>query len=93
MPFYQNRGLTPSKRHTVFKFKNKLCYEELVSREGFSSCYTNLYHLNMPTSIKKIGSFKNIKLTKDNKHHMARHFKGSKISSSTLMQDLINFEI
>ena len=46
MPFYQNKGLTPPKKHTVFKYKNKLCYEELVSREGFSSMYSNLYHLN-----------------------------------------------
>ena len=55
MPFYQSKGTIPHKRHTVFKNKNKLCYEELVSREGFSSIYTNMYHLNMPTKIKKVG--------------------------------------
>ena len=58
MPFYQTRGKIPKKRHTVFK-KNKteIYYEELVSREGFSNIYSNLYHLRMPTRIKKIDSF------------------------------------
>ena len=60
MSFYQNRGLTPPKRHTIFKHNGNLCYEELVSREGFSSIYTNLYHLYMPTTVKKIGDFKQI---------------------------------
>ena len=57
MPFYQNKGTTPLKRHTVFKLNNNMCYEELVSRQGFSSMYTNLYHLHMPTIVKKIGKF------------------------------------
>ena len=75
MPFYQTRGLIPHKKHTVFKYKNKLCYEELVSRQGFSGIYSNLYHINMPTSVLKVGNFKKINLVEFNKKHQAHHFK------------------
>ena len=81
MAFYQTNGSIPHKRHTVFKFKNKLCYEELVSREGFSSIYTNLYHLNMPTKIKKIGKMNELKLVVHNKKHQAHHLKTSNLKN------------
>ena len=56
MPFYQSKGTIPNKRHTVFKNpKGGIYYEELVSREGFSYMYSNLYHLNMPTEVMKLG--------------------------------------
>jgi homogentisate 1,2-dioxygenase len=59
MPFYQSQGSIPKKRHTIFKNpKGGIFYEELVSREGFSYMYSNLYHLNMPTQIMKLGKFK-----------------------------------
>ena len=88
MPFYQNRGLTPSKRHTVFKFKNKLCYEELVSREGFSYIYSNLYHLNMPTQVKELGPFqKENKYTYIKEDHKPYHFL-NKDSSESKSSDL-----
>ena len=41
MPFYFKQGETPKKRHTVFSNPNgDKYYEELVSREGFSSIYS-----------------------------------------------------
>ncbi len=62
MPFYQTRGNIPSKRHTVFKNeKGGIYYEELVSREGFSYVYSNLYHLNMPTQVIELGEFEKSK--------------------------------
>ena len=81
MPFYQNKGLTPPKRHIVFKYKNKLSYEELVSREGFSSIYSNLYHLNIPTAINKVGSFNKIELKSSNKTHKSRHITTHNLNS------------
>ena len=87
MPFYQSRGSIPPKRHIVFKHNNKLCYEELVSRQGFSDIYTNLYHINMPTSIKKVGDFKKIKLKEVHEKHQAYHFKTDKMK---LWDDCIN---
>ena len=58
MPFYQSKGKSPSKRHTVFKKNNRkeIYYEELISREGFSNLYSNIYHIHMPTRLKKVGS-------------------------------------
>ena len=82
MPFYQNRGKTPPKRHTVFKYNNKMCFEELVSREGFSSMYTNLYHLHMPTTISKVDTFHSINISKSNKKHQAQHIKTFDSTSS-----------
>ena len=56
MPFYQTRGLIPPKRHTAFKRSlNTIYYEELISREGFSSLYSNVYHLSMPTKVIDLG--------------------------------------
>ena len=58
MPFYQSNGIIPKKRHTVFKNpKGGIYYEELVSREGFSYMYSNLYHLKMPTQVKSLKDF------------------------------------
>ncbi|MBE76245.1 MAG: homogentisate 1,2-dioxygenase [Candidatus Marinimicrobia bacterium] len=82
MPFYQKRGEIPEKKHTQFKDANEnLFWEELISRQGFSHMYSNVYHINPPTAIKKIGAqIKNeIKLnTKINKH---RHLKTAKVKS------------
>ena len=58
MPFYNSAGEIPKKRHTVFKNpKGGIYYEELVSREGFSYMYSNLYHLTMPTQVVSLGEF------------------------------------
>ena len=56
MSFYHKQGHIPQKRHTVFKnTSGDKYYEELVSREGFSGIYSNLYHLNRPTKVKQVG--------------------------------------
>ena len=59
MPFYQKQGEIPPKRHIQFRNeKNDLLWEELISREGFSSIYSNVYHKNPPTAIEAIGELK-----------------------------------
>ena len=56
MPIYNKQGKIPAKRHTAFtKEDGSIYYEELVSREGFSSIYSNLYHFQRPTKISKVG--------------------------------------
>tara|TARA_B110000196_G_scaffold278318_1_gene257316 strand:+ start:126 stop:1274 length:1149 start_codon:yes stop_codon:yes gene_type:complete len=83
MPFYQKQGKIPLKRHTAFKKGDGgIYYEELVSREGFSSIYSNLYHLQRPTKITKVGEFINQKLTKAETKHRARHITTAKIDNS-----------
>ena len=62
MPFYQKRGQIPEKRHTQFyDDSDKIYWEELISREGFNWIYSNVYHINPPTAVSKVGEFqKNI---------------------------------
>tara|TARA_B100000700_G_scaffold210430_1_gene231305 strand:- start:1153 stop:2298 length:1146 start_codon:yes stop_codon:yes gene_type:complete len=80
MPFYQTRGLIPPKRHTVFKRSvDQIYYEELISREGFSSIYSNIYHLRMPTRVVKMGKFKPISIKKADTKHQARHIQTQNI--------------
>ena len=44
MPFYCSQGEIPAKRHTAFKNnKGDIYYEALVSRQGFSSMFSNYY--------------------------------------------------
>ena len=82
MPFYQNNGQIPSKRHIQFKNKEgQLLWEELISREGFSNIYSNVYHKNPPTSIKSIGEFKEMELIPKNAKHRHRHIITSKLKS------------
>lgn len=80
MPFYQTRGLVSPKRHTVFKRSlNTIYYEELISREGFSSMYSNVYHLRMPTKILELGDIYPFIIKKINTKHKARHIKTQNI--------------
>ena len=82
MPFYQKRGNIPQKRHTQFRDGNdNLLWEELISRNGFSHMYSNVYHTNPPTAIKALKSeIKNDShiIEKTNKHY---HLKTSNIQS------------
>lgn len=87
MSFYLSSGEIPNKRHTVFKYNNKLCYEELVSREGFSSIYSNLYHINMPTSVLEVVDFVKHKILISEDKHTAKHFETFKYD---VFDDAIN---
>ncbi len=56
MPFYNQRGEIPHKRHTVYRKPNGDLYaEELVSTEGFSNIYSLIYHCYPPTLVSDIG--------------------------------------
>ena len=82
MPFYFKQGETPKKRHTVFINPNgDKYYEELVSREGFSSIYSNLYHLHRPTKVKQVGQLEKQPLIHSAKKHRHRHIYTDKIKS------------
>jgi homogentisate 1,2-dioxygenase len=53
--YYHRLGNIPHKRHTQFRQPDGSLYkEELVSSEGFSGIYSNLYHINPPTRIKAV---------------------------------------
>jgi len=53
--YYHRLGKIPPKRHTQFRQPDGSLYkEELVSSEGFSGIYSNLYHIHPPTRIKEV---------------------------------------
>ena len=53
--YYHRLGKIPPKRHTQFRQPDGSLYkEELVSSEGFSGIYSNLYHIYPPTRIKSV---------------------------------------
>ena len=82
MPFYQSKGLIPSKRHTIFKKDaNSIYYEELISRKGFSGIYSNVYHLKMPTKINKLGKIHVVNIESIKTKHQVRHIKTQIISN------------
>ena len=89
MPFYRSEGKIPPKRHTVFnKPKNKgIYYEELVSREGFSNIYSNIYHTHMPTQLKEVGELTLCSEKDSTSDHRHRHIETSKIN---IAGDMLN---
>ena len=83
MPFYQKRGILPSKRHTQLRDKSsKLYSEELISRNGFSGMYSNTYHLNPPSAVKKIDECRTIHLSNNFTNHRPHHLDTNRISAS-----------
>jgi homogentisate 1,2-dioxygenase len=53
--YYHRLGKIPPKRHTQFRQPDGSLYrEELVSSEGFSGIYSNLYHVFPPTRIQAL---------------------------------------
>jgi len=56
MPLYHKLGSIPPKRHTQFRKENgDLYYEQLFGTVGFDGMYSNSYHEQRPTQLKKIG--------------------------------------
>ena len=81
--FYKSQGDIPAKRHTQHRNSDgSLYYEELISREGFSSIYSNVYHLSMPTKVLDVGSFESVKKTSRQNTHKNRHFKTGDLKNS-----------
>lgn len=79
MPFYVQQGAIPPKRHIQHRDKNgNLYYEELVSRQGFSHIYSNVYHIHPPTRVQRMGKFEPFELIpateKVHRHHHVETF-------------------
>ena len=55
MPSYRQLGQLPQKRHTQFRKPDGSLYsEELFGEEGFSGCFSLLYHQHPPTRVSGI---------------------------------------
>ena len=71
MPHYYKMGEIPQKRHTQFRKPDGTLYsEELVSTEGFSNVYSNIYHCHPPTLVKEVGTPFNVAPKIADKHNM-----------------------
>ncbi len=81
MPYYQKNGIIPPKRHTVFRNSENdgIYFEELISRQGFSDIYSNVYHLRMPTKVVNVNEFFPHKPSKTLKKHRHRHIRTAKL--------------
>jgi homogentisate 1,2-dioxygenase len=83
MPFYQKRGEIPNKRHIQFRDDSgNLYWEELISREGFSHMYSNVYHIHPPTGVETVGELKKINLVSADQTHRHHHIRTANINSN-----------
>ena len=83
MPFYQTRGEIPTKRHTQFRDDSgNLYWEELISREGFSHMYTNVYHVHPPTGVEAVGELKKYNLKAVEQTHRHHHIRTANVESN-----------
>ncbi|NQV36902.1 MAG: homogentisate 1,2-dioxygenase [Candidatus Marinimicrobia bacterium] len=83
MPFYQKQGEIPAKRHVQFRdAKNKLCWEELISREGFGWIYSNIYHKNPPTTVEAVGELQPFSPKKWKDQHRNLHVRTANVQSN-----------
>ena len=82
MPFYQKRGEIPNKRHIQFRDNSgNLYWEELISREGFSHMYSNVYHIHPPTGVEAVGELKKIDLKATDQTHHHHHIRTANLDS------------
>ena len=82
MPFYQKRGEIPNKRHIQFRDDSEnLYWEELISREGFSHVYSNVYHIHPPTTVDNVGDLNRINLTSADQTHRHHHIRTANLDS------------
>jgi homogentisate 1,2-dioxygenase len=81
MPFYVRSGDIPRKRHVQFRGpEGQLRYEELVSRKGFSGVYSNLYHLRMPTRVRRVLEFEPRRPVAAGVSQRARHIRTGRMT-------------
>tara|TARA_B100002051_G_scaffold113916_1_gene108389 strand:- start:603 stop:1745 length:1143 start_codon:yes stop_codon:yes gene_type:complete len=81
--FYVKKGSIPRKRHIQYpNEEGSLFFEEHISREGFSSIYSNVYHYKMPTEIVDVGEFETIKTVESIGKHKNRHYFTSRLNLS-----------
>jgi homogentisate 1,2-dioxygenase len=83
MPFYKKRGEIPNKRHIQFRDDSgNLYWEELISREGFSHMYSNVYHIHPPTGVETVGELKKINLVSADQTHRHHHIRTANMNSN-----------
>jgi homogentisate 1,2-dioxygenase len=82
--YYHRLGKIPAKRHTQFRQPDGSLYkEELVSSEGFSGVYSNLYHVYPPTMVKDVRASEKYESTRIADYKLLQtHLNTSKIEET-----------
>ena len=85
MPYYQQRGQLPAKRHTAYRKPDESLYaEHLMGTLGFDGPASLLYHIHRPTQILKSSLFAAVVLEEETDRSVRmRHFFTSRIQTST----------
>ena len=76
MPFYQQLGDVPRKRHIQLRDNGTLLTEEVMGLEGFTGNESILYHLQSPCRVMELGPF--VPIEREEwipDAHAHRHFK------------------
>lgn len=82
MAYYVQRGAVPAKRHTQFRKPDGTLYrEEHISRGGFSSVYSNVYHMHPPTQVLELKRFEPLVREVWDKPYRHHHFRTGRLTS------------
>jgi len=61
VPIYHQLGRVPPKRHVAFRRDDGgIHYEELVGNQGFTGPASLLYHLRLPTAVKRVRTLRDL---------------------------------
>ena len=84
MPYYQQRGQLPAKRHTAYRKPDGSLYaEHLMGTLGFDGPASLLYHVHRPTQILKSSLIAPVVVEEEADHSVRmRHFCTSQIETS-----------
>ena len=84
MPYYQQRGQLPAKRHTAYRKPDGSLYaEHLMGTLGFDGPASLLYHIHRPTQIQKSSLIAPVVVEEEADHSVRmRHFCTSQIETS-----------
>ncbi len=85
MPFYQQRGQLPAKRHTAFRGSDGSLYaEHLMGTLGFDGPASLLYHIRRPTQILKTCPVAPVTIEKEADYSVRmRHFCTSQVEPAS----------
>lgn len=79
MPYYQQQGNIPRKRHTQFRQPDgSLYHEEVIGAEGFTGISSIAYHVHPPTAITRVEEPEDYRVMyADERSMIHRHLLGS----------------
>jgi homogentisate 1,2-dioxygenase len=83
MPIYHRLGEVPRKRHVALRKKDgAIHYEELVGNKGFTGPASLLYHLRLPTVVKRVKTLRGLAWAAEPERVVRhRHFRTARLET------------